>query len=151
MRIIEKPADLQALVGQEVAVSDWMRIDQARINAFAAATEDQQWIHVDVERATRESPYRAPIAHGYLTLSLLPHLFRTAVRIDGMRMSVNYGVNRVRFPAPVKAGSNIRAHFKLAAVTAVNGGLQLEWQVEFDCEGSAKPVCIATTLMRCYL
>jgi acyl dehydratase len=151
MRIIEKPADLHSLVGQEVAVSDWMRIDQSRINAFAAATEDQQWIHVDVERATRESPYRAPIAHGYLTLSLLPHLFRTAVRIDGTRMSVNYGVNRVRFPAPVRVGSNIRAHFKLVALTDVNGGVQLEWQVEFDCEGSAKPVCIATTLMRCYI
>jgi acyl dehydratase len=151
MRIIEKPADLHALVGQEIAVSDWLRIDQGRINAFAAATDDQQWIHVDVERATRESPYRAPIAHGFLTLSLLPCLFRTAVRIDGTRMSVNYGVNRVRFPAPVRAGSNVRAHFKLAAVTPVNGGVQIEWQVEFDCEGSAKPVCIATTLMRCYL
>ncbi len=151
MRIIEKPADLEAHVGQEVGVSEWMRIDQARINAFAAATDDQQWIHVDVERAGRESPYHAPVAHGFLTLSMLPCLFRTAIRIDGARMSVNYGVNRVRFPAPVRAGSNIRAHFKLAAVTAVNGALQLEWQVEFDCEGSARPVCIATTLMRLYL
>jgi acyl dehydratase len=151
MRIIEKPADLHSLVGQEVAVSDWMRIEQARINAFAAATDDQQWIHVDVERATRESPYRAPIAHGYLTLSLLPRLFRSAIRLDGMRMSVNYGLNQVRFPAPVRAGANIRARFVLAALTDVKGGLQLEWQIGVDCEGSAKPVCTANTLMRCYL
>jgi acyl dehydratase len=151
MRIIEKPADLNSLIGQEVAVSDWMRIEQPRINAFAVATEDQQWIHVDVERATRESPYRAPIAHGYLTLSLLPCLFRSAIRIDGTRMSVNYGLNRVRFPAPVRAGANIRARFLLAELTDIKGGVQLEWQIEVDCEGSVKPVCTANTLMRCYL
>jgi acyl dehydratase len=151
MRIIEKPADLLAFVGQEVAVSDWMRIEQARINAFAAATDDQQWIHVDVERATRESPYRAPIAHGYLTLSMLPSLFRSAIRIDGTRMSVNYGLNRVRFPGPVRAGANIRARFLLAELADLNGGVQLEWQIEVNCEGSAKPVCTARTLMRCYL
>jgi acyl dehydratase len=151
MRIIEKPADLKSLIGQEVAVSGWIRIEQERINAFAAATDDQQWIHVDVERATRESPYHAPIAHGYLTLSMLPHLFRSAVRIEGVRMSVNYGVNRVRFPAPLRSGSSIRARFTLAQLSAIEGGMQLEWQADIECEGSAKPVCAATTLMRCYL
>jgi acyl dehydratase len=151
MRIIEKPADLESLVGQEIAVSGWIRIEQERINAFAAATDDQQWIHVDVERATRESPYHGPIAHGYLTLSMLPHLFRSALRIEGTRMSVNYGLDRVRFPAPVRAGSAIRARFKLAQLSPIDGGVQLEWQVNVECEGSAKPVCVATTLMRCYL
>ena len=151
MRIIEKPADLNSLVGQEIGVSVWIRVEQERINEFAAATADQQWIHVDVERAARESPYHGTIAHGYLTLSLLPQLFRSALRIDGMRMSVNYGLNRVRFPAPVRAGSSIRAHFKLAQISPIEGGVQLEWQVDIECEGSAKPVCVASTLMRCYL
>jgi acyl dehydratase len=150
MRIIEKPADLHALVGHEIGASPWVRIEQERINAFGAATGDQQWIHVDVERARRESPYRGTVAHGYLTLSMLPHLFRSTVRIDGLRFSVNYGLNRVRFPAPVMAGSNIRARFTLAALSPIEGGVQLEWQVEFECEGGAKPVCVATTLMRCY-
>jgi acyl dehydratase len=151
MRIIEKPADLQSLVGQEIGVSDWIRIEQERINAFAEATDDQQWIHVDVERAARESPFHGPVAHGFLTLSLLPRLFRSALRIEGTRWSVNYGVNRVRFPAPVLAGSSIRARFKLAQISPIEGGVQLEWQVDVECEGSAKPVCVATTLMRCYM
>ena len=151
MRIIEKPADLNSLVGQEIGVSVWIRVEQERINEFAAATADQQWIHVDVERAARESPYHGTIAHGYLTLSLLPQLFRSALRIDGTRMSVNYGLNQVRFPAPVRAGSSIRAHFKLAQISPIEGGVQLEWQVDIECEGSAKPVCVASTLMRCYL
>ena len=150
MRIIEKPAELQGLVGQEIGLSPWFRIEQERINSFAAATDDQQWIHVDLERATRESPYHGTVAHGYLTLSVLPHLFRSAVRIDGLRFSVNYGLNRVRFPAPVRAGSKVRARFRLAGLSAIEGGAQLEWQVEVECAGSAKPVCVATTLMRCY-
>ena len=150
MRIIEKPAELPSLVGQEIGISPWVRIEQDRIDSFAAATGDQQWIHVDVERATRESPYHGTVAHGYLTLSLLPQLFRSTVRIDGLRFSVNYGLNRVRFPAPVMAGSNIRARFCLSGFSPLEGGAQLEWQVEFECEGSAKPVCVATTLMRCY-
>jgi acyl dehydratase len=151
MRIIEKPAELHSLVGQQIGVSDWIRIEQERINAFAEATDDQQWIHVDVERAMLESPFHGPVAHGFLTLSLLPRLFRSTVRIDGTRMNVNYGVNRVRFPAPVVAGSSIRARFKLAEVSPIEGGLQLEWQVAVECEGGTKPVCVATTLMRCYL
>jgi acyl dehydratase len=150
MRIIEKPADLHALVGQEIGASPWVRIEQERINSFATATGDQQWIHVDVERARRESPYHGTVAHGYLTLSMLPQLFRSTVRIDGLRFSVNYGLNRVRFPAPVMAASNIRARFTLAGLSPIEGGMQLEWQVEFECEGGAKPVCVATTLMRCY-
>jgi acyl dehydratase len=151
MRIIEKPAVLQSLVGQEIGVSDWIRIEQERINAFAEATDDQQWIHVDVERSARESPFHGPVAHGFLTLSLLPRLFRSALHIEGTRLSVNYGVNRVRFPAPVPAGSSIRARFKLAQISPIEGGVQLEWQVDVECEGSAKPVCVATTLMRCYM
>ncbi len=150
MRIIEKPAELPSLIGQEIGVSPWVRIEQERINSFAAATGDQQWIHVDVERATRESPYHGTVAHGYLTIAMLPRLFRATVRIDGLRFSVNYGLNRVRFPAPVMAGSNIRARFHLAGLSPLEGGAQLEWQVEFECEGSPKPVCVATTLMRCY-
>lgn len=150
MRIIEKPADLPHLVGQEIGVSPWRRIEQDRIDSFAAATDDEQWIHVDVERAKRESPYHATVAHGYLTLSMLPQLFRSTVRMDGLRYSVNYGLDRVRFPAPVLADANVRARFRLAGLKAIEDGAQLEWQVEVECEGSAKPVCVATTLLRCY-
>jgi acyl dehydratase len=150
MRVIANLEELNSLVGHEVAVSDWIRVDQQRIDAFAAATGDGQWIHTDPERATRESPYKSTIAHGFLTLSLLPHLRNSAMRIDGTRMLVNYGLDRVRFPAPVRAGSNIRARFRLAAASAIEGGVQLEWQVEIECEGGAKPVCAAVTLMRCY-
>ena len=150
MRIIANLAQLSSLVGHEVAVSGWIRIDQQRIDAFAAATGDTQWIHVDAARAASESPYRSTIAHGFLTLALLPYFFREAMRIDGIRMVVNYGVNRVRFPAPVRTGSNLRARFRLAQLTAIDDSVQIEWHVDIECEGTAKPVCVAESLIRYY-
>ncbi len=150
MRIIANLSELESLVGQEIGVSDFIPIDQPRIDAFAAATNDRQWIHIDAERAARESPYRSTIAHGFLTLALLPHFFSQAIRIDGVRMVVNYGINRVRFPAPVRVGSNLRARFRLAAANPFSEGVQVEWHVTFECEGLAKPVCIASALMRGY-
>jgi acyl dehydratase len=151
MRIIADVDELKILVGQEVGCSDWLRVDQQRIDAFAAATLDQQWIHVDPERAARESPFRSTIAHGFLTLSLLPHLFGATLRIDGTRMIVNYGLDKVRFPSPVRVDSLLRARFTLAGMTPFAGGLQLEWQSAIECQGTARPVCVAASLMRAYL
>jgi acyl dehydratase len=151
MRIIADMDELKSLVGQEVGCSEWLRVDQPRIDAFAAATLDRQWIHVDPERSARESPYRSTIAHGFLTLSLLPYLFCATLRIDGARMIVNYGLDKVRFPAPVRAGSMLRARFTPAALTPFSGGLQLEWHSEMECEGAARPACVAASLMRAYL
>jgi len=113
-RILESLEALKSLIGQEIAVTDWFNVTQERIQQFADATLDHQWIHVDVERARRESPFKAPIAHGFLTLSLLPHFMHEALQItDGVRLGVNYGLNRVRFVSPVRAGSNIRARIAL--------------------------------------
>ncbi len=148
-------ADLQSKVGQETHVGPWLTIDQARINAFADATLDHQWIHVDVERASRESPFGGPVAHGYLTLSLLPHL-TNRVNPDkplypGLRLAVNYGLNRVRFPHPVAAGSRVRAHTELISVEEVAGnGLQLINKVTIEIENAAKPACVAETVSRLY-
>ena len=116
-RILDSPEALKDLVGQEIAVTDWFNVTQERIQQFADATLDHQWIHVDVERARRESPFKAPIAHGFLTLSLLPHFMHEALEIKhGIRLGVNYGLNRVRFVSPVRAGSNIRARIALAVL-----------------------------------
>ena len=150
MRVIAGLDELQALAGQETSLGDWFEISQERINGFADATNDQQWIHVDVERAAQESPFKTTIAHGFLTLSLIPHLVNAAQRIEGLRLVVNYGLNRVRFPGPVKAGSRVRARIKLAEVTALKGGADLEWQVTIEREGEIKPACIAVVLVRCY-
>lgn len=147
-------AQLQSQVGEETHVSDWVEIDQTRINQFAEATGDHQWIHVDVERAERESPYKAPIAHGFLTLSMLPML--TSAGSDekpaypGLKLAVNYGLNRVRFPAPVPVGSRIRARSTLKEVTEVTGGLQIIREVTVDVEGGEKPACFAETVSRLY-
>ena len=147
-------AELQEQVGKETHVSEWVEIDQARIDAFAEATGDHQWIHVDVERAKRESPYGAPIAHGFLTLSMLPMLTSAATkdrpRYPGVKLSVNYGLDRVRFPAPVKAGSRIRARTTLKEVADVGGALQLVREVTVDVEGGEKPACVAETVGRLY-
>ncbi len=148
-------ADLQAKVGSETHVGEWLTIDQARINAFAEATLDNQWIHVDPERARRESPFGGPVAHGYLTLSLLPHL---AGRVNaekppypGLKVSVNYGLNRVRFPHPVVAGSRVRARTELVSVEEVAGnGLQTVSKVTIEIEGVPKPACVAETVSRMY-
>jgi acyl dehydratase len=142
--------DARARTGQEIGISDWMLIDQDRVNAFAQVTGDQQWIHVDVERARRESPFGGPIAHGYLTVSLLAKFAGECMAVDGVRLAVNYGLNRVRFAAPVKVGSRIRARFVLAAVDDIEGGAQLQWQATIEIEGGDKPACIAEMLTRWY-
>ena len=143
-------ADMQALVGQELATSPWVLVDQQRINLFAEATGDHQWIHVDVERA-KAGPYGAPIAHGFLTLSLLPHFLDSAYRVEGLRMGINYGLNKVRFIAPVPVGSRLRAHMKLLSAEPIdNNGYQMAWEITVEREGAAKPVCIAESLSRRY-
>jgi acyl dehydratase len=150
MRTFEKLADLAALVGQEVAVSDWIPVTQQQVNLFAEATGDHQWIHVDVERA-KQGPFGAPIAHGFLTLSLLPKFFESALEVLDARMGVNYGLNRVRFTAPVPVGSRLRARMSLLACEAIaDNGYQMTWSVAVEREGSDKPVCVAESLTRRY-
>jgi acyl dehydratase len=141
---------LKAVVGQEVAVSDWVTVTQERVNLFADATNDHQWIHVDLDRCKRESPFGGPIAHGFLTLSLLSALFEQSVRMVDANMVVNYGLNKVRFPAPVPVGSRVRARLTLAKVEDIDGGAQLEWNVVVEREGGSKPVCVAELLLRRY-
>ena len=150
MREIASLQELEGLVGAEVAVSDWIEVTQQRINTFADATQDHQWIHVDPERCARESPFGRPVAHGFLTLSLLPAMFENAVRMLGVKMMLNYGLDKVRFPAPVPVESRLRARLTLAAVDEIVGGAQLVWSVVVECEGMAKPVCVAEFLMRRY-
>ena len=150
MRIIENLDALPAWIGQEVACSDWLSVDQARIQRFADATGDQQWIHTDPERARLESPYKTTIAHGYLTLSLLPHLLDSCLRIDGVGMAVNYGLDRVRFPAPLPAGRRVRARLALDRLQSVAGGVQAHWAATVELEHSDKPACVAQMLVRYY-
>ncbi|HZY19885.1 MAG TPA: MaoC family dehydratase [Ramlibacter sp.] len=150
MRTIASLAELPALVGQEVAVSDWITITQEQVNLFADATGDHQWIHVDVEKA-KAGPFGSPIAHGFLTLSLLPKFFESALAIHGTRMGVNYGLNKVRFTSPVPVGSRLRARMVLLACEAVdNQGVQMTWQVTVEREGAGKPACVAESLTRRY-
>ncbi len=150
MKVLEQLADLPPLVGQEVAVSDWVTITQEQVHLFAQATGDHQWIHVDVERA-KAGPFGAPIAHGFLTLSLLPRFFESALEIRNTRMGVNYGLNKVRFTAPVPVGSRLRARMKLLGCDAIEqGGMQMAWLVTVEREGSDKPVCVAESLTRRY-
>lgn len=141
---------LPARVGSEVAVSDWFEVGQDRIATFAEATDDRQWIHLDPERCKRESPFGQPVAHGFLTLSLLPAMLTSALAIEGMRMGVNYGLNKVRFPSPLPAGSRVRGRWTLRGADAVAGGWQFSWDVTIEAEGAAKPVCVAEFLIRCY-
>jgi acyl dehydratase len=151
MRTIATLEELKSLVGQEVAVSDWIEITQERVNRFADATGDHQWIHVDVERATRESPFGGPIAHGYLTLSLAPTLLPQVMRVEGVTMGVNYGANKVRFPSPVPVGSKLRAGAAVASVEDVGGGgAQVTLDVTFEVEGAPKPACVAQVVFRYY-
>jgi acyl dehydratase len=150
MRTIASLAEMPALVGQEVAVSDWVTVTQEQVNLFADATGDHQWIHVDVEKA-KAGPFGAPIAHGFLTLSLLPRFFESAIAIGGTRMGVNYGLNKVRFTSPVPVGSRLRARLTLLACEAIeHGGLQMTWKVSVEREGADKPVCVAESLARRY-
>jgi acyl dehydratase len=147
-------ATLQGQVGQEIHRSDWLEVTQARIDAFAAATGDHQWIHTDVARAAAESPYRATIAHGYLTLSLYP-LLRGLVDagaplFPGVQRVINYGLDKLRFPNAVRAGSRVRARCVLLRAEAVPGGLQMSEQYTVEIEGEAKPACVAEAIMRAY-
>ncbi len=139
--------DLQALVGQDIGTSAWLTVDQARIDQFAAATGDHQWIHVDPVRAA-QGPFGTTVAHGYLTLSLIPAMFQTAFAIADVRMGVNYGLNKVRFTAPVPAGARVRGHFVLQAYEPIEQGAQLTVGVRVELEGAAKPACIAETVSR---
>jgi acyl dehydratase len=150
MKTFQLLSELPPLVGQEVAVSDWITITQEQVNLFAQATGDHQWIHVDVERA-KAGPFGAPIAHGFLTLSLLPTFFEAAMRIEQTRMGVNYGLNKVRFVAPVPVGSRLRARMKLLACDPIdNHGMQMAWEVTVEREGAPKPVCVAESIARHY-
>jgi acyl dehydratase len=137
-------------VGQEIGVSDWLEITQERIDQFANASDDHQWLHVDPARAASESPYKATIAHGFLTLSLVSVLLRRTVAIEGLRMAINYGANRVRFVSAVPAGSKIRGRFTLAAAEEVGGGLQATWHATIEREGEPKPACVIEWLVRYY-
>ncbi|MBD0326086.1 MAG: MaoC family dehydratase [Pyrinomonadaceae bacterium] len=148
---IENVAELRPLIGQEVAVGDWFEVTQERINLFAEATEDRQWIHTEPERAARESPFETTIAHGFLTLSLLSDLMMRAISIGGLRMGINYGLNRVRFISPVPAGARIRGRFALSAVEDIKGGVQATWGVTVEREGGDKPACVAEWLVRYYV
>jgi acyl dehydratase len=133
---------IKDLAGKDLGTGDWLEITQERIDAFADATDDHQWIHVDVERA-KNGPFGATIAHGFLTLSLLPALVRGTTRFEGIRMAINYGLNRVRFPSPVRAGSRIRAKTKNLSVVEVEGGVQVVNEVTIEIEGQPKPACVA--------
>ncbi len=137
-------------VGEEIAVSGWLEVTQARINQFADATGDHQWIHVDPVRAAAELPSKSTIAHGFLTLSLISTLIRESIQFTGLRMAINYGLNRVRFVSPVQAGSRIRALITLQAVDAVSGGHQVNWQVTIEREGGDKPACVVEWIVRYY-
>jgi acyl dehydratase len=150
MRYFERLAELDALVGQEIGVSDWLLVDQQRIQRFAEATEDRQWIHTDPARAAA-GPFGGPIAHGFLTLSLLPVFFETGFQVGDTRMGVNYGLNKVRFPAPVPVDSRLRGRFKLLSYQPIDGGAQLAVEVTVEREGQAKPVCVAESLTRRYI
>ena len=150
MKTFQTLAEVAACVGQEVAVSDWLTITQQQVNLFADATGDHQWIHVDPEKAA-QGPFGVPIAHGFLTLSLIPKFFESSFEIVGSRMGVNYGLNKVRFTAPVPVGSRLRAHMKLLTSLPIdNDGVQMTWEVTVEREGSAKPVCVAESLVRRY-
>ena len=141
---------MKTLIGREVAVSDWVEITQERVNQFAVATNDHQWIHVDVERARRESPYGGTIAHGFLTLSLVSAMLENALCMVDMKMGLNYGLNKVRFPGPVPVGSRLRARMTIQSIEDIEGGAQVEWGVVIEREGQAKPVCVAEFVMRRY-
>ena len=149
MKTYQSVAELKSLVGSQLGVSDWVSIDQHRIDQFAAVTGDDQWIHIDPVRAAA-GMFGSPVAHGFLTLSLLPLFVRTSHKINGARMSVNYGLNRVRFPAPVPVNSRLRAHFKLLSFDPFEGGVQLITEVSVEREGEPKPVCVAESVGRLY-
>jgi len=141
---------LREHVGTEIALSEWLLITQERVQQFAAATGDNQWIHLDRERAAKESPYGGTIAHGFLTLSLVSYFIGQALAMEGLRMAINYGLNRVRFPAPVKTGANIRARFVLQSVKDIEGGVEVVYLATLEAENAEKPSCVAEWIVRYY-
>jgi acyl dehydratase len=150
-RIVNGVEELKTLVGQELGTSDWHTVTQEQIDRFAEVTGDNQWIHVDAERAKRESPYGAPIAHGFLTMSLLSGLIKEAVDVQGnYKMRINYGFNRLRFTGGVPAGSRVRASYTLNSVKDVQGGVEIAWNVKVEVEGQEKPALVAEWLGRTY-
>ncbi|HEX3654316.1 MAG TPA: MaoC family dehydratase [Pirellulales bacterium] len=149
-RVIQGLDELRTLVGQRLGTSDWLEITQARVDAFADGTDDHQWIHCDPERAKRESPYGGTVAHGFLTLSLCNVLSQQVFRIEQVRMVLNYGLNRVRFPGPVRVGSRIRMASDLLEVKETRSGVQMVCKQTFEVEGEAKPACIAETVVRLF-
>jgi acyl dehydratase len=147
---ISDVSTLRYRIGEEIAVGDWFPITQARIDQFADATGDHQWIHVDPARAAAESPFKTTIAHGFLTLSLVSTLVRGAMKLSGLRLAINYGLNRVRFVSPVPSGSRIRGRFVLAAVDEVSDSVQVTWRVTVEREHADKPCCVAEWVVRYY-
>lgn len=148
---IETPDSLKDWVGREIGVTDWFRVSQDRIQSFADVTEDHQWIHLDRERGERESPHRTTIAHGFLTLSLLSRFLQAAIQIRRqLRMSINYGLNRVRFPSPVRGDSRIRASFKVQSAKELSDALEVVFHVTVESEGNEKPCCVAEWIIRYY-
>ncbi|MBS3966081.1 MAG: MaoC family dehydratase [Truepera sp.] len=148
MKTFTSIAALKAAIGQTLGPSDWLLIDQERVQAFALTTDDPQWIHLDSERARRESPYRQTVAHGYLTLSLIPGLLRQIFALEGAKLRINYGLNRVRFPAPVLVPSRVRLQAVINEVTEFAGGVQVVFDVRFDNDRQEKPVCVAQIISR---
>jgi acyl dehydratase len=150
-KTIDTPQDLKNLIGQELPPTDWFTVTQERINKFAEATEDHQWIHLDEARAKKESPFGATIAHGFLTLSLTSHFMKEAIAVrSGVRLAVNYGLNKVRFPAPVKAGAKIRAKVKVESVKELPDCLETVFAVTIEAENTQKPSCAAECIIRYY-
>ena len=151
-RILDSPDSFKDLIGQELALTDWFIVTQERIQQFADATLDHQWIHIDVDRARRESPFKAPVAHGFLTLSLLPHFMHEAIEIrQGVRMALNYGLNRVRFVSPVPAGSKIRARITLVSTKDIPpNAIEVVFNTTVEIEGGEKPCCVAESVARYY-
>ena len=148
MITIDPTGNLASKIGSEIAISEWMTVDQPRIDAFAEATDDRQWIHVDPERAARETTFGGTIAHGLLTLSLMPKLMQSTITVEPKRMGINVGFNRVRFTSPVKVGSRIRGRFLLQNLEPIDGGFQFTWKVTIELDGSAKPACVAEWVTR---
>jgi acyl dehydratase len=151
MRTVNGLEEMQRLVGEELGVSDWHPVTQEEIDLFARATHDHQWIHVDPERCRRESPFGGPIAHGYYTLSLTPYLLGQVLRVEGVRMGVNYGLNKMRLPSPLPVGAKVRARATLNGYEAIQGGASATIGVTFEVENQAKPACVAEVIYRYYL
>lgn len=147
---VAKPAELKNYVGDDLALSDWVCVTQDMIDLFAQSTGDHQWIHVDVERASRDTPFKSTIAHGFLTLSLLSKFLNDTIDLGVSKMGINYGLNRVRFTAPVKSGSMVRARFNLKQVVSIDDGVQLEWEVTVEAQNEVKPILVAEWLTRRY-